>query len=210
MDDPGSPAGSEMSSLVSELKKEMAGMFRSTEKPIKKDISAVRADMSHLLVRLEEIEQRQDSHAVAIKELQDMVTQLAFAHRPSLYKLEDLENRNRRNNLHIRCLPEATRDNDLQGIMIMKGEPSIRGILNTILGNPVTAALRFERGHRALRPRSITSDQPRDVILRLHYFEDKNAIMTKLQSTPNILILMGLYSIFTRTFLSRPLTAAER
>lgn len=106
-------------------------MFCSMGKSIKKDISAARADMSLLLGRLEETEQRQDFHVVAIKELPDTVTLLAFAHRASL-----LENCNRRNNLRIRGLPEATRDNDQ--------EPSIRGILNTILGNPVTAAVRFD------------------------------------------------------------------
>lgn len=55
--------------------------------------------MSHLLVRVE------DSHETSIKELQETVTQLAFANQASLYKLEDLEKRNRRNNLRIRGLP---------------------------------------------------------------------------------------------------------
>lgn len=178
MDDPGSPAGSEMNTLMSGLKKELAGMFHSLEKSIKKEISAVRSDMTHILTRVEETEQRQDTHDLAIKELQDTVTQLASAHRASLYKLEDLENRNRRNNIRVRGLPEATGDNDL--------EPSIRGIFNTILGNSATAPLRFDRVHRALRPRNAKSDQPRDVICRLHYFEDKNAIMMKMRGLPNV------------------------
>lgn len=71
-----------------------------------------------------------------------------------------------------RGLPEATRDNDLK--------PLIWGILNTILGNPVTDPLKFDHVH------CDGTDQPRDVICHLHYFEDKNAIMVKLQSTPNI------------------------
>lgn len=178
MDDPGSPAGSEMTTLMSGLKKELAGMFHNLEKSIKKEITAVRTDMSHILVRVEETEQRQDTQALAIKEMQDTVTQLAIAQRASLYKLEDLENRNRRNNIRVRGLPEATGDSDL--------EPSIRGIFNTIMGNPVTAPLRFDRVHRALRPRNTNSDQPRDVICRLHYFEDKNAIMMKMRGLPNI------------------------
>ncbi|PIO31496.1 hypothetical protein AB205_0176850, partial [Aquarana catesbeiana] len=167
-----------MSTLMSGLKKELAGMFHSLEKSIKKEITAVRSDMSHILVRVEETEQRQDTQAVAIKDLQDTVTQLAFAYRASMYKLEDLENRNRRNNIRVRGLPEATGDSDL--------EPSIRGIFNSILGNPVTAPLCFDRVHRALRPRIANSDLPRDVICRLHYLEDKNAIMTKMRGLPNI------------------------
>lgn len=138
--------------------------------------------MSHLLVRVE------DSHETSIKELQETVTQLAFANQASLYKLEDLEKRNRRNNLRIRGLPQATRDNDL--------EPSIRGILTTILGNPVTDRLRLDRVHRTLRPRNVTSDQPRVVICHRHYFEDKNAIMTKLQNIPNIDFDGAIINIF--------------
>lgn len=103
---------------------------------------------------------------------------LELAHRSSLYKLENLENRNRRNNLRIRGLPEATRDTDL--------EPTIRGVLNSVLGKPVIDPLRFDRVHRALRPHNLATELPRDVVCRLHYFEDKNAIMIKLRGVPNI------------------------
>lgn len=92
MDDPGFPAGSKMSSLVSSLKRELAGMFHSLEKSKKKKITAVRSNMSHLLARVEDTKKCQDSHEVAIKELQDTITQLTFAHRSTLFKLEDLEN----------------------------------------------------------------------------------------------------------------------
>lgn len=36
--------------------------------------------------------------------------------------------------------------------------------------------------HRALRSRNVASNQPRDV----HYFEDNNAVMINLRSTPSI------------------------
>lgn len=78
--------------------------------------------MSHLLVQVKDTEKWQDIHEEAIKELQDTVTQLALAHCSTLYKLEDLENWNRRNNLRFRGLPEATKDGDL--------EVMIRGVLN--------------------------------------------------------------------------------
>lgn len=132
--------------------------------------------MSHLLERVEETEKRQASQA--IKELQVSVKRLALAHHSSLYKLEDLENRNRRNNLRIRGLSEATKDTDL--------DPTIRGILNTILGKSVTDPLRFDWVHRAFRPRNLAMDLPRDVVCHLHYFEDENTIMIKLWDTPNI------------------------
>lgn len=178
IEDPASPAGYKMSTLVSGLKREMAGMFRSPEKLFKKDKAAVHSDMSHLLERVEETEKRQDSQAAAIKELQITMKRLALAHRSSLYKLEDFENRNCRNNLRISGLPEATKDSDL--------EPMIRGILNTILRKSVTDPLRFDRVHMALRPCNLTTDLPRDVVCHLHYFEQKNAIVIKLCGTPSI------------------------
>lgn len=153
-------------------------MFHSLERSIKKEIAAVRTDMSHILARVEETEQRQETNEHAITELQDTVKQLALAHRANLYKLEDLENRSRRNNLRIRGLPEATRDSDL--------EATIRGVLNMILGRAATESLRFDRIHRALRPRNLAVELPRDVICRLHYFEDKNAVMIKLRNMQDI------------------------
>lgn len=80
MEDPSLPAGSEMFSLVSSLKKELAGMFQSLEKSMKKKMTALRLDMYHLLARVEKMEKNKDTHEVTIKELQDTVTQLAFAH----------------------------------------------------------------------------------------------------------------------------------
>lgn len=64
------------------------------------------SDFCHLL----ESEKRLDTHQDSIRELQDHTTQLATAHWSALYKLEDLENWNRLNNLHIMELPEATKN----------------------------------------------------------------------------------------------------
>lgn len=49
-------------------------MFHSLEKSIKKEITAVRTDMSHMLARVKDTEKCQDSHGAAIKELLDKVT----------------------------------------------------------------------------------------------------------------------------------------
>lgn len=89
----------------------------------------------------------------------------------ALYKIEDQENRNRRNNIRIRGLPEATGDDDLL--------PSVRGIFNGLLGHAADHPLKIDRVHRALRPRNLSTDIPRDVICRVHYYEEKELIMKK-------------------------------
>lgn len=124
----------------------------------------MRSDISHLLARVD-IEKHQSTHEVAIKELQDMITQSAIPHRSTFFKLEDFKNRNRWNNLWTRGLPEATKDGNLE----------VTSILNTILGKSVSNPLRFDHVHHALQPRNVSAEQPTDVICHLHYVEEKNA-----------------------------------
>lgn len=73
----------------------------------------MRFDLSQVLERMEETEQRLDRHTTAIRSLQASTHSLTIAHRMVLYMIEDQENRNRWNNIRIRCLPETTRDDDL-------------------------------------------------------------------------------------------------
>lgn len=70
-------------------KSELASMLLGLECAIKKEVSAVRSDLSHVLERVEEFEQRLDRHAVAIRNLQASTRSLAIAHKMALYKMED-------------------------------------------------------------------------------------------------------------------------
>lgn len=96
----------------------------------------------------------------------------------ALYKIEDQENRNRRNNIRIRGLPEATRDNDLL--------PSIQGIFDNLLGLAADNPLKIDRVHRALRPRNLSSDTPRDVICIVHHYPEKELIMKKAREAASL------------------------
>lgn len=171
---------SRVADLVSGLptKSDLALMRSGLEKVIKKELSAVRTDLAQVLERVEETEQRLDRHANAIRDLKSSTRNLYIAHRMALYKLEDQENRNRRNNIRIRGLPEATRDDDLAA--------SVRGIFNTLLGNQADHPLKIDRVHRALRPRNLSTDTPRDIICRLHYYEEKEIIMKKAREAESL------------------------
>lgn len=169
-----------VAALVSDLptKTELASMLLSLERAIKKEVSAVRSDLSQVIERVEESEQRLDRHAAAIGNLQSTTRTLAIAHRMALYKIEDQENRNRRNNIRIRGLPEATGDEDLL--------PSIRGIFNGMLGQAADYPLKIDRVHRALRPRNLSSDTPRNVICQVHYYDEKELIMKKAKEAASL------------------------
>lgn len=142
---------------------DLASMMLGLERTIKKEVSAVCTNLAQVLDRVEDSELRLDRHAAAVRDLQ--ATTRNLTHRMALYKIEDQENHNRRNNIRIRGLPEATRDEDLVG--------SIRGIFNGLLGNPADHPLKLDRVHCALRSRNLSSDVPRDIICRVHYFEEK-------------------------------------
>ncbi|CAH2274047.1 CDC42 small effector 2 [Pelobates cultripes] len=82
---------------------------------------------------------------------------------------EDLDNGGRRNNIRIRGLPESqgTRE-DLHQIL--------QSLFNKILQRPEETHILLDRAHRALRPKPIPHDSPRDVICRVHYYSEKEAI----------------------------------
>lgn len=92
-------------------------------------------------------------------------------------RIDDGENRSRRNNLRLRGIPEATMGPDLRSIVV--------AILNQVLGKPPTADLELDRVHRIPGPRPpptaqrapADQDLPRDVLCRVHFFTIKEEIL---------------------------------
>lgn len=84
---------------------------------------------------------------------------------------EDLENRNRRNNIRLRGIPEATGLEDLFH--------TVKSIFSHFLGSPADLDLELNRVHRALGPRNPDPANPRDVLCRVHFFGAKEKIMGK-------------------------------
>lgn len=83
--------------------------------------------------------------------------------------IDDLENRNRWNNIGVRGLPEATSPEELM--------PTLRGIFNTLLQCPPTTELILDQAHRSLGPKSTDPAKLRDVNCRIHYFHIKEKII---------------------------------
>ncbi|KAM5171847.1 olfactory receptor 1E16-like [Mantella aurantiaca] len=83
----------------------------------------------------------------------------------------DQEDRNRRNNLRLRGIPEATGAENL--------EATILAIFNIVLGTPPANPITLDRAHRAIGPRSSDPARPRDVICRVHLFKQKEEIVKK-------------------------------
>ncbi|XP_075444125.1 uncharacterized protein LOC142487913 [Ascaphus truei] len=82
---------------------------------------------------------------------------------------EDAENRERRNNIRVCGIPESV--TDVQGF--------VSRWLEALLPDLPEHERMMDRCHRALRSRSLATEQPRDVIARLHYFRTRDAVFQK-------------------------------
>lgn len=86
-------------------------------------------------------------------------------------RLDDIENRGQRNNLHIRGLPELLEGDNLQAKVLQ--------LFQQKLEKPDTFAIAIERVHRALKPKGAATDRPRHIICCLFRFGIKEEILTK-------------------------------
>lgn len=150
-------------------------MFTKMKNVIKTEISSVRSDMSHLLRRVEEMEETADSQVKEIQDLKEQMKKMQHDNRVLIYKLEEQENQSRRQNLRIRDLPEQQNE-DLRN--------KLQKLFNPILGRREDEVLRIDRVHRIRKPPNMRQDIPRDVIVKFHAYEDKEKIRTNLRGAP--------------------------
>lgn len=88
-------------------KNEISEMFKSLGISIKTEINMLRADLGSLLTRVEKIEDTIDKQAQELFNLKEQVKSTQQNQIKMLYRMEDQENRNRRQNLRIRGVPES-------------------------------------------------------------------------------------------------------
>ncbi|CAH2299288.1 Hypothetical predicted protein [Pelobates cultripes] len=179
---PSSPSASECSVEESDIrailtqlpsKTDLAAMFQRLEDSFSEKLQAVSADVQQLGNRVQALEEEnetadrrwaechttQETHSVAIRNLQR--------------RLEDVDNRGRRNNLMVKGIPEGpdgTTENPIQ---------ILTTFFNQILARPPETTIQSDRAHRAARPRNLPPDRPRDIICRIHNFPLKEEIFHK-------------------------------
>lgn len=81
---------------------------------------------------------------------------------------EDLENRERCQNLHFRGIPETIGDNTLRQYLL--------GLFNTLAPKIADIDWRLDRAHRSLGPKPPSGARPRNVIVRFYYYDSKEAL----------------------------------
>lgn len=123
-------------------------------------VSAEQASMTHGLTdaidRIQQLEQANELKTKELKQLKD--------------KCFDLESRSRRQNLRFIGIPEGAEGSSPTKFM-SELIPELLGAEN--FPTPVT----IDRAHRSLAPKPKKGDRPRPIIVRLHYYTQKERIM---------------------------------
>ncbi|KAK6490190.1 hypothetical protein HHUSO_G4660 [Huso huso] len=138
---------------------------------IKKSVGEVQSAITVLTDRVGEaegrivkMEERTDSFAEA---LQTTLRQLEAVKE----RVEDLDNRGRRNNLRILAIPEDAEGNNM--IQFLQNE------IPKMLKHAFEGPLEIERAHRALAPKPREGQRPRAIILKLLMFQIKEEIIRR-------------------------------
>lgn len=90
--------------------------------------------------------------------------------------LEDLDNRNRRNNIRVRGLPET----------VVDLPASVKAIFYSLLPEHADKAFTCDRIHRALQPKPPPEKHPRDIVMCFKGFLVKEDILQASRATPII------------------------
>lgn len=158
-------------------KADLKSLFDNLEESYKKDFETLSQAISSVQAKVQATENTA-SESEGLSSLERKVSEqdARFASQQShmvnaLLSIDDLENRSHRNNIRVRGLPEATRQDQLA--------PTIMGILNQYLGRDPAAELLLDRVHRTTGPVPTSQDRPCDVLCRVHYYHLKEEILQK-------------------------------
>uniref|UniRef100_A0A8C5QHG5 Uncharacterized protein n=1 Tax=Leptobrachium leishanense TaxID=445787 RepID=A0A8C5QHG5_9ANUR len=173
------------------------------------EIRALRTDLGGIQTRLQHVEVTQEQQSATLVTHSAAITTQRSALQMMARHLEDVENRNRRNNIRVRGLPEIENtQEELKNTLI--------ALFNDVLGRDPDTVIELERYHRALRPKGPPDAPPRDVICCLLRYPLKDSILAAARGSRTIDFAGAQISLFqdlspatlqSRRML-RPLTAA--
>lgn len=177
--EPSQPSGqssgvdTELRALLQALptKNDIAALIATVEAAHRKEMKAVRADVSALAVRIESGESSLSVLERRMSAMEENQNMQAEALQEQQLRLEEMEDRSRRNNLRLRGLPEATGPEDLADTAI--------AIFRSLPGIELPDRIVIDRIHRALGPKPTDPLRPRDVICRVHHYVHKEQILRK-------------------------------
>ncbi|KAK7907598.1 hypothetical protein WMY93_016210 [Mugilogobius chulae] len=162
-----------MSALKDELEKNKNAILteiKASLAPINSSIVEVNAKLDAFEPRITEMETYLSDHSDRIDSLEKRVDHLEKERGELRTKVEDLENRTRRNNLRVIGLPEGLEGRTAVPFMSQFFVDVLRD--ESFINPP-----ELERAHRALRPKPAEQEKPRPVIVCFLRFQDKERVL---------------------------------
>ncbi|KAL7397156.1 hypothetical protein ABVT39_004763 [Epinephelus coioides] len=151
--------------LASDLRKEILNVRADFTKVIEE----VQKENATLVTRVEDLEDGANGYANRVIALEAKINTLSTQVTRLTDKTEDLESRQRRDNIRLVGVQE--------GVGNIRPENAVAELLKDALGLDYTPKL--DRAHRSLQPRPKDGDAPRPIIAKFHYFQEKMDVLRK-------------------------------
>ena len=169
-------------------KNDIMQLISAVEASCKQAVEEIREEVGALGHRVEEWEMDQEDTRQAVVDLQEITKKHEEVLNSMLDQMDNYENRERRQNIRIRGLPEIEQRNELQLLVIR--------LFRLIMGTSAPEMIEIDRVHRALFPAPQGTERPRDVICKMHRYQVKEAIMRAAREGAGIEFEGGQIALF--------------
>uniref|UniRef100_H3ABH4 L1 transposable element RRM domain-containing protein n=1 Tax=Latimeria chalumnae TaxID=7897 RepID=H3ABH4_LATCH len=180
------------------------------------DVTSIRMDVADIRGNLESLGQRvsnaetkigrlggrMDDHKARLVKVKDELAHQTRYAGELWDRVQDLENRSRRNNIRVIGVPEGVEGNGLSGPTLLLS------ILWECLPLGEMDSIEVERAHRTLGPRPPPDQHPRPIITRLLRFQDRERILRLAREAGELYWWGGKIMIFPD--MSRELAAQRK
>lgn len=156
------------------LKEMLMSLRSSLHQDMLQTVQKCQAEVHSLGERVNQIEITLDSHASSFNAMVDAHANQSDDVSWIKDKLSDLEDRSRRNNLKVRGIPES--------IPALQLPQYVQELFTALLPAMSALELTVDRVHRIPKPSFLPDDVPRDVLLRLHFYKAKEAILASFRN----------------------------
>ncbi|KAM9307750.1 interferon-induced very large GTPase 1-like [Gastrophryne carolinensis] len=147
------------------------GYVSRMEGTIKRELATLQGSVIEVTARVDGVESSHRALVTQVAELEQQQNQSRRLLSDLFLAHDDVENRNRRNNLRLRGVPESVETRDLSTAVI--------SIFNELLDLPSANHIELDRVHRALGPRPRDPNRPRDIICRVRFFKIKEDLLRR-------------------------------
>ncbi|CAH2320127.1 Hypothetical predicted protein [Pelobates cultripes] len=135
----------------------------------------LRNDMQELGGRTNQLEAKTDKLCIAHNDIVDKLQKVEEEQSTMRLKITDMENRERRNNLHFRGIGDTITQEALPQYL--------RAKCKALVPHLEDEAWMLKRVHRLPRPTRFTADTPKDTIARFHYYGSKEELLKATRTT---------------------------